>query len=377
VRGSTLGTILFATLFAATAASAQDTIKIGMITPLTGSVAYNGAANANGAKLAVQERNKKGGVLGKQVELIIEDEQCQPAKAVNAAEKLIQRDQVPVIAGAFCSTATAAIMPLAEKYSVPLLSGVSSAVDLTERNNKWFFRTAETDLIMAHAFARILVETLKLKNVAYIGLNDDWGRGGVVEFSKEVESLGGKTSLKEYFEPGTTDFYTLLTRIRAAAPDGVFVAAQTQDGSIVVRQMKELGLTTKVFGVGSWATPDFIKLTQDASEGIYAAVPYASTLDTPANKAFVSNFQAAYNNTPDKYSIAGYNALNIIMEAIERAGEANPAKIRDALEKTAYDGPNGKFEFNQKRQAYGFSALLVQIQNRIPKIISQTTVEKN
>ncbi len=348
-----------------------------MITPLTGSVAYNGTANANGAKLAVQERNKKGGVLGKQIELIIEDEQCQPAKAVNAAEKLIQRDKVPVIAGAFCSTATAAIMPLAEKYSTPLLSGVSSAVDLTERNNKWFFRTAETDLIMAHAFARILVETLKLKNVAYIGLNDDWGRGGVVEFSKEVETLGGKTSLKEYFEPGTTDFYTLLTRIRAAAPDGVFVAAQTQDGSIVVRQMKELGLTTKVFGVGSWATPDFIKLTQDASEGIYAAVPYASTLDTPANKEFVAKFQAAYNNLPDKYSIAGYNALNIVMEAIERAGEANPSKIRDALEKTSYQGPNGKFEFNQKRQAFGFTALLVQIQNRVPKIISQTIVQNN
>jgi branched-chain amino acid transport system substrate-binding protein len=358
-------------------ASAADTIKIGMITPLTGSVAYNGTANSNGAKLAVEERNKKGGVLGKQIELIVEDEQCQPAKAVNAAEKLIQRDQVPVIAGAFCSTATSAIMPLAEKYSIPLLSGVSSAVDLTERNNKWFFRSAETDLIMAHAFAKILVESLKLKNVAYIGLNDDWGRGGVHEFSREVETLGGKTALKEYFEPGTTDFYTLLTRMRAAAPDGVFVAAQTQDGSIVVRQMKELGLTMKVFGVGSWATPDFINLTRDASEGIYAAVPYASTLDSPANKTFVANYQAAYKGLPDKYSIAGYNALNIIMEAIERAGEANPSKIRDALEKTAYDGPNGKFEFNQKRQAYGFSALLVQIKNRQPTIVSQTTVDKN
>jgi branched-chain amino acid transport system substrate-binding protein len=365
-----------ASLVGAHGALAAEPLKIGMITPLTGPVAYNGAANANGAKLAVEERNKAGGVLGRPVELIVEDEQCQPAKGVNAAEKLIQRDKVPAIVGAFCSTATSAIMPLAEKYQIPLLSGVSSAVDLTERGNKWFFRSAETDLLMARAFAQILVQKLQLKKVAYIGLNDDWGRGGVAEFVHQVEGLGGQTVLKEYFEPGTTDFYTLLTRVRAANPDGVFVAAQAQDGSVIVKQMKELGLTAKIFGVGSWATPDFIKLTQGAAEGIYAAVPYASTLDTPANKAFVAKYSAVYKNPPDKYSIAGYNAMNIMMDAIQRAGSPDPAKIRDALEKTSYVAPNGTFDFDQTHQAYGFSALLVQIQNGEPKIISQAPIKK-
>ncbi|WP_459618528.1 ABC transporter substrate-binding protein [Bordetella sp. 2513F-2] len=351
-----------------------DTIKIGVIQPLTGSVAYNGVADVNGAKLAVQERNRKGGVLGKQVELIIEDGQCQPAKSVNAAEKLIQKDQVPVISGAFCSSATAAIMPVAQKYKVPLLSGVSSMADLTERGNTWFFRSAETDALMAHAFAKILVDNLKLKTIAYIGVNDDWGRGGVDEFSKQIEQLGGKTVLKEYFDHGTTDFYTLLTRVRAARPDGIFVAAETQDGSIIVKQMKELGLTSQIFGVGSWATADFVKLTGEAAEGIHAAVPYAATLDTPANKAFVQAYQAAYKEAPGKYSAAGYNALNIIMDGIERAGEATPAKIRDALEHTDYQGPNGRFTFDAKHQAYGFSAVLVQLKNGVPTIVSQTSV---
>jgi len=351
-----------------------DTIKIGVIQPLTGSVAYNGVADVNGAKLAVQERNRKGGVLGKQVELIIEDGQCQPAKSVNAAEKLIQKDQVPVISGAFCSSATAAIMPVAQKYKVPLLSGVSSMADLTERGNTWFFRSAETDALMAHAFAKILVDNLKLKTIAYIGVNDDWGRGGVDEFSKQIEQLGGKTVLKEYFDHGTTDFYTLLTRVRAARPDGIFVAAETQDGSIIVKQMKELGLTSQIFGVGSWATADFVKLTGEAAEGIHAAVPYAATLDTPANQAFVQAYQAAYKEAPGKYSAAGYNALNIIMDGIERAGEATPAKIRDALEHTDYQGPNGRFTFDAKHQAYGFSAVLVQLKNGVPTIVSQTSV---
>lgn len=377
MRNVMTGVTLLAAVLSTNPTFAADALKIGMIAPLTGSVAYNGAANVNGAKLAVQERNAKGGLLGRQIELVVEDEQCQPAKAVNAAEKLIQKDQVPVIAGAFCSSATSAIMPLAEKYKVPLLSGVSSAVDLTERGNKWFFRSAETDSLMAQAFAKILVQNLNLKTVAYIGLNDDWGRGGVVEFSRQVETLGGQTLLKEYFEPGTTDFYTLLTRVRAAKPDGIFVAAQTQDGSIIVKQMKELGLTSKVFGVGSWATADFINLTRDASEGIYAAVPYASTLSSPGNTQFVNSYQAAYKGLPDKYSIAGYNALNIVMNAIERSGSADSEKIRNALEETAYDGPNGKFEFDKKHQAYGFSALLVQIQSGQPKIVSQTVVQNN
>jgi branched-chain amino acid transport system substrate-binding protein len=165
--------------------------------------------------------------------------------------------------------------------------------------------------------------------------------------------------------------------VRAAKPDGIFVAAQTQDGSIIVKQMKELGLTSKVFGVGSWATADFINLTRDASEGIYAAVPYASTLSSPGNTQFVNSYQAAYKGLPDKYSIAGYNALNIVMNAVERAGSADSEKIRNALEETAYDGPNGKFEFDKKHQAYGFSALLVQIQSGQPKIVSQTVVQNN
>jgi branched-chain amino acid transport system substrate-binding protein len=108
-------------------AHAQDTIKIGVIQPLTGSVAYNGKTDVNGSTLAVEERNAKGGVLGKKIELVIEDGSCNPAKSVNAAEKLIQRDKVAALSGAFCSSATAAVMPVAENYKIPLVTGVSSA----------------------------------------------------------------------------------------------------------------------------------------------------------------------------------------------------------------------------------------------------------
>ena len=342
---------------AATYASAQETIKIGVIQPLTGSVAYNGTTDVNGSKLAADEINAKGGVLGKKIELIVEDGQCKPADTVNAAEKLIQRDKVVALAGAFCSSATLAAMPVAQNYKIPLVTGVSSAASLTEKGNQWFFRATETDALLAKAFAKILFNELKLRKVAYIGVNDDFGRGGVAEFEKQMQALGATTVMKEYFEHGTSDFYTLLTKLKASGADGAFVAAETQDGSIFVKQKAELGIQTKVFGVGSWATSDFIKLTGASSEGIYAAVPYASTMTSPRNTVFVDAYTQRYKEAPGKYSAAGYNVINILAQAIDRANSTDPEKLREALTKTSYDGP-------------------VQLTSGVPKVVASTTVER-
>ncbi|VTU15471.1 ABC transporter substrate-binding protein [Variovorax sp. RA8] len=361
---------------AAGGAWAQDTVKVGVIQPLTGSVAYNGQAFVSGAKLAVERRNAAGGVFGRKVELVIEDGQCRPANSVNAAEKLIQRDKVVALAGAFCSSATAAVMPVAEKYKVPLLTGVSSKADLTDKGMQYFFRSAETDRLMSKTFSKILAEKLQLKTVAYIGVNDDWGRGGVEDFSKDLGALGVKTVMKEYFDHGATDFYTLLTKLKASNADGVFVAAETQDGSILVKQFKEFGLKTKIFGVGSWATADFVGLAGEASEGIYAAVPYASSLPGERNKAFVDLYATSYKEKPGKYGAAGYNALNIMMEALARAGKAEPEAVRDALRKTDYAAPNGRYRFTEKGEGYGFDVVLVQIVNKEPRVVAQSATEK-
>jgi branched-chain amino acid transport system substrate-binding protein len=361
---------------AATYASAQETIKIGVIQPLTGSVAYNGTTDVNGSKLAADEINAKGGVLGKKIELIVEDGQCKPADTVNAAEKLIQRNKVVALAGAFCSSATLAAMPVAQNYKIPLVTGVSSAASLTEKGNQWFFRATETDALLAKAFAKILFNELKLRKVAYIGVNDDFGRGGVAEFEKQMQALGATTVMKEYFEHGTSDFYTLLTKLKASGADGAFVAAETQDGSIFVKQKAELGIQTKVFGVGSWATSDFIKLTGASSEGIYAAVPYASTMTSPRNTVFVDAYTQRYKEAPGKYSAAGYNVINILAQAIDRANSTDPEKLREALTKTSYDGPNGHFQFDSTGQAYGFTLVLVQLTSGVPKVVASTTVER-
>jgi branched-chain amino acid transport system substrate-binding protein len=375
LRKSLPAGLLNLTLVAA-AAHAEDTVKIGVIQPLTGSVAYNGTTDVNGIKLALSEINAKGGVLGKKVELVIEDGQCKPANSVNAAEKLAQRDKVVGLIGAFCSSATAAIMPVAQSNKIPLITGVSSAPGLTEKGNPWFFRATETDALLAKSFAKILANQLKLKKVAYIGVNDDFGRGSVDEFEKQMTALGATTAMKEYFEHGTSDFYTLLTKLKASGADGVFVSAETQDGSTFVKQKAELGLSIKVFGVGSWATADFMQLAGSAANGIYAAVPYASTMKTPKNETFVKAYEAQYKAPPGKYSAAGYNSLNILVDAIARAQSTDADKIRAALLNTDYEGPNGHFRFDAKGQATGFTVVLVQLENGVPAVVASNTVEQ-
>ena len=375
MRKLILAPIIATALIGATQAQAQDTLKIGLIQPLTGSVAYNGTADANGARLAVKERNANGGVLGKQVELIIEDGQCSPANSVNAAEKLIQRDRVTSLVGAFCSSATSAVMPVARKYKVPFLSGVSSEASLTEKGNPYFFRSAETDALLGQAFSKLLADNLGLKKVAYIGVNDDWGRGSVKAFESELSAHGVDTAMVEFYNPGATDFYTLLTKLRSSGADGVFVAAETQDGSTLVKQIKQFGIDMDVFGVGSWATSDFINITGEAAEGIYAAVPYVANQDGARNKKFVKDYATAYDHAPGKYAAAGYNSLNIMMDAIERAGATDADAILGGLKATDYQAPNGRYRFTSKGQGYGFNLVLVQIHDGDIDVVATTRID--
>ncbi|MGE0748091.1 MAG: ABC transporter substrate-binding protein [Rhodospirillales bacterium] len=357
-------------------ALAQETIKIGIIQPLTGALAFDGNNGIKGAKLAAEEINAKGGVLGKKLELVVEDGQCKPAESVTAAEKLIVRDKVPVLHGAFCSGATLAVMPVAERNKVPLVTGVSSSPKLTEEKHPWFFRNAESELMTAQAFAGILYEKMGMKSIYYLAVNDDWGRGTVGAFKETFDAFKAKTIGTEFVDRTASDFYTPLTKIRAANADVVIVVAETQAGSIIAKQAKELGLKSKIFGVGAWATPTFMNLAGEAGNGLLSGVVYASTMDSPRNKEFVAAHVKAYGEEPGKYNAAGYNTVNVIAQAIQRAGAADPEKIRDALEKTDYMSPNGHVKFDSHHQAVGLELVLVEIQNKVP-VVKATGIGKS
>ncbi len=213
----------------------------------------------------------------------------------------------------------------------------------------------------AAAFSDALYNDLKFKSVFYVAANDDWGRGSVDSFRKTMEGLGAKTVGTEFFDPAATDFYTLLTKARAAKPDLVFLAAYTQSAATAMKQARELGIQSKMFGIGAVTTPTFLKLAGEAANGLLAGVAYAASVPGKENAKFVSAYKAANGDEPSKYALFGFNTVHVVAQAIKRAGAAEPAKIRDALTQTDYTGPTGRVRFDEKGQGYGFSLYLVEL----------------
>ncbi|MBP0496080.1 ABC transporter substrate-binding protein [Pararoseomonas indoligenes] len=361
----------------ATAVAQPQPVRIGLIEPQTGPVAFDGTSVIRGARLAAEEINKAGGVLGRPLELVIADGACRPADSVAAAERLITAEKVSVLMGAFCSGATQAVMPIAERNRLPLVTGVSSLPTLTEAGNRWFFRNAETDAMIAAAFAHGLVEQTKAKTVAFLAVNDDWGRGTVASFRGVFDKMNVTTSVSEFFDHSASDFYTPLTRLRSARPDLIIVVAETQAAATLVKQARELRIPSRIFGVGAWTTPTFLNLVGPAANGLLAGVAYTAAAPGDRNAAFVRDFRAMHNEDPGKYSASGYTTMNIIAQAIQRAGSTDAAAIQAALEQTDFTGPTGNLRFDNKHQIYGLQLYVVEIGNGRAEVRGTATLERN
>jgi branched-chain amino acid transport system substrate-binding protein len=372
-----LAGVLLLGVTAGAALAQPQPVRVGVIEPQTGPVAFDGTSVIRGARLAADEINRAGGVLGRPLELVIADGACRPADSVAAAERLITAEKVSVLMGAFCSGATQAVMPIADRNRVPLVTGVSSLPALTEAGNRWFFRNAETDAMIATAFARGLVEETKAKTVAFLAVNDDWGRGTVSSFRSVFDKLNVKTSLSEFFDHHASDFYTPLTRIRSARPDLVIVVAETQAAATLVKQARELRLPSKIFGVGAWTTPTFLNLVGPAANGLLAGVAYTANAPGERNAAFVRDYRAMHDEDPGKYSASGYTTMNIIAQAIQRAGSTDAAAVQAALEQTDYTGPTGNLRFDGKHQIYGLQLYVVEIESGKPEVRGTAQLERN
>jgi branched-chain amino acid transport system substrate-binding protein len=345
-------TVLSLVLVAAASADAAPTVKIGVISPVTGPVALDGESYRNGAKLAVAEINAAGGVLGGRVELVVEDGECKPDVSANAAQKLIARDNVPVMIGAHCSPASAAVIPIAERQKVPFVTGISSAPSLTQQRREWFFRLPPTEEMTAMAAVPYYIEKFRFTSIAFLALNDEWGRQAAEANAKLLQPKSVRVLATEYFLPGESEFGPVLSKIKAANPDALFVASNTREAILIAKQVRELGMKQRLIGVGAWPTNTFITRAGPAGMGWTIISQYVPTIETPMNRKFVAAFRAAHNVVPDKYAVSGYDAVLVVADAIKRAGAAEPAKIRQALETANLEVVQGPVSFDEKHQAY-------------------------
>ena len=335
---------------APTLALAQ-TIKIGVNQPLTGAVAASGNYVTNGARIAADELNAQGGVLGQQVELVIEDNKSNPTEAVAVAEKLIVRDEVPVMMGAWSSTFTLAVMPKLMEYGVPMLVETSSSEKITTEGNPWVFRISPTSEMEAKAFAE-QVDKFDIEKADFLVVNNDWGLGAAERFSEMLEAQGIAVGEVETMDPAAQDMSAQLSKIKASDADTLFVTTGVEQLTLVLRQARDLGLEDRIITTGGSQAPDqLIEQAGTAADGSFHLVfftpwfPEAAQNPEIAQKFVAEWEERGYNFAGLTEGFRGYDGIMTIAAAIEAAGAAEPDAIREALWTVEVEGVNGDIKF--------------------------------
>ncbi|MFG1420746.1 ABC transporter substrate-binding protein [Roseixanthobacter liquoris] len=331
-------------------AAAQD-ISIGVNMPLTGAFAASGNFVADGAKLAAEEINAKGGVLGKKLNLIIEDNKSNPTEAAAVAEKLIVRDKVPVMLGAWGSSLTLAVMPKLMQYNVPMVVETSSSSKITVQGNPYVFRISAPSSLEAQNFAKV-IDGFKIKKADFLVVNNDWGRGTASDFSAMFKDKGIQVGAVETMDQGAQDLSAQLAKIKASDSDTLIVTTAVEQLTLVLKQAQALGLNKQIITTGGSQSPDQLaEQAGTAANGTYHLLfftpwsPDATPYPERA-KAFVEAWKKkGYPAAGLTESFRGYDGITVIAAAIEKAGAADPAKITEALWKVEVPGLNGKIVF--------------------------------
>ncbi|HWR30080.1 MAG TPA: ABC transporter substrate-binding protein [Negativicutes bacterium] len=326
-----------------------DTIKIGVIAPLSGNQASIGKGVVDGMQSAAKIINGSGGLGGKQIELIVLDDRNLPDEAVSAAKKLISGEKVSIILGSIGSSSTAAIQQLTMKQKVVLVTPVSMLPKLSQNNDQYFFRVTATAPIREQSFSEFVSKKLNAKTIAFLASNEDLGRATVAAATNLYEKSGNpKPVYTGFYDPGATDFSAELNRIKSLSPDVLYIVANSVQASMIVKQVKVLQLKSVLIGSGEAATQEFLRLSQGAGEGMYIPVDWAVSFDDPASKKFLEAFQKDYNKLPEtKFAVQGWETMWIVAEAIKRVeGPLTSDKLRDQMRKTDWLGPRGKWAFD-------------------------------
>jgi branched-chain amino acid transport system substrate-binding protein len=339
--------------FAAGGAGAQEAIKIGVTQPLTGAVAASGNYVANGARIAEEAINRKGGVLGRKIQLVIEDNKSNPKEAVAAAEKLIVRDKVPVLMGAWSSTYTLAVMPKLMEYGVPMLVETSSSGKITTSGNPWIFRISPTSEMEAQVFSGKLAQfTPAIKKADFLAVNNDWGRGATDEFRKALGEKGVQVGAAEVMAPDATDLSAQIAKIKQSGGDTLFLTTGVEQITLVLKQAAEQRLTHRIITTGGSSSPDQLIAQAGAaangSQHILFFAPWFPEIAPNADiaKEFVDEWKKKnYEFAGLTEGFRGWDGIHTIVEAIKIAGKAEPKAIQEALWKTKVKGVNGNIAF--------------------------------
>lgn len=350
-RTNLITTLALSMLMATAGIASADTIKIGINQPLTGPFAASGTYIVDGAKIAAEEINANGGILGNQVELVIEDNKSNPTEAAAVAEKLIERDKVPVIMGAWGSSLTLAAMPKLMQYEVPMLVETSSSSKITKQGNPYIFRISPPSWVEAALF-KTLLPSLDIKKVDFLAINNDWGRGTITDFTTMFQENGVEVGLTEIMDQAAQDMSAQLSKIKSSDADTIIVTTAVEQLTLVLKQAAALGINKRIITTGGSQNPDqLIDQAGSAANNTMHMVFFAPWMPEKSPhpdqaKAFIEAWEkAGHDKAGLTESYRGYDGIRVIKAAIEKAGAAEPQAIRDAFWQIEVPTLNGTVTF--------------------------------
>ena len=370
-KSSVVVAAILSLLVAASTGFAAETVKVGVLLPLTGSQAKFGEIEKRSYEMAAEEINAKGGVKGKKIELLFEDDTGKPDVGRSGVEKLISREKVPVITGGYSSSVTAAAAPVAQQFKVPFVICTGSADDVTEKGYDYVFRVNPPASEYPNAVKTFLHDVAKdVKTVALLYENSAFGQSSSKSFEEDAKGLGLQILVKEGYQAGAIDFKPILTKVKAANPDMIYMVSYVMDASLLMRQSKELRINPKMFvgGGAGFTLPEFAKSAGDAADGVYSATLWVDTLPFPGAREYASNFRKKYGSETEYHGAEAYAAMYVVADALKRAKSITPKDVRDALArtdmKTAF-GPVKFVSYGKKTQQNKLDTYMVQWQKGV------------
>lgn len=354
-------TLIFSIIFASSCvnkggegggSNSGDTIKVGVYVDLSGQTSSFGKSTKNGIELAVDEINKNGGVNGKKMELVIEDDQGKPEQAKTVVSKLINQDKVNVVLGEVASTNSLAAAPVAQEAKIPMITPSSTNPKVTEIGD-YIFRVCFIDPFQGGVAATFAATELKAKTAAIFGdVQSDYSKGLTNFFEQEFTKQGGKVIDKQAYTQNDADFKSQLTNIRQKNPDVIYVPGYYGEVGIIAKQARELGMNQPILGGDGWDAPEIWNLGGESLKNTYITNHYSMENPAPEIQSFVKAYEAKYSVKPDSLAALAYDAANILADSLKRAGGTDPAKLRDAIAATKdFKGVTGSISLNAERNA--------------------------
>jgi branched-chain amino acid transport system substrate-binding protein len=332
---------------------ADDAIRVGEYASLTGKEASWGQSSHQGIAMALEQINAAGGVLGRRLELLTEDNQTVPGQSATAAKKLISRDKVVALLGEVSSGRSLEAAPICQANRIPMIAPASTNPKVTQVGD-YIFRVCFIDSFQGTVMARFAGGDLKARRVALISsVSNAYSVGLARIFRERFVAGGGAIPAEQKYAEGDKDFRAQLTAIRAAGCDAVFVPGYYTEAALIVRQARELGMAMPFLGGDGWVSDELLLIGGDAMNGCYYSTHFSPQNVSPEVRRFVEHYRARWSGaTPDAFAALGYDAAGVLVDAIRRAGSTEGPRVRDALARTrAFSGATGETTIDANRDA--------------------------